>query len=215
MKSGRILLLGGGGHCRSVLDSLLGLEEYAQVGIVDWPEKCRNGIYGVLVAGSDEDLPRLFREGWKYAFVTLGSIGNYKRREQLYRCLLDIGFEVPVICDGSAVVSRNAALGNGTFVGKHAIINAGTTVGACAIINTGAILEHDCSIGNMTHISTGSTLCGGVSVGDGTHIGAGTVIRQKLSVGADSIIGIGSVVTKNIADHVMAFGNPCKVVKVL
>lgn len=215
MESRRILLLGGGGHCRSVLDSLLSLEEYTKVGIIDWPGKCSNGMYGVPVAGSDKDLPRLFREGWKYAFVTMGSIGDYKRREILYHCLLDIGFEVPVICDSSAVVSRNTALESGTFVGKHAIINSGTTVGACTIINTGAILEHDCTIGTMAHISTGSTLCGGVSVGDGTHIGAGTVIRQELTVGANSIIGIGSVVTRNIADHVMAFGNPCKVVKAL
>lgn len=210
-----ILLAGGGGHCKSVLDSLQLSGRYTRIGIVDRPGSLSNEVDGIPVTGSDEDLPRLFHDGWQYAFVTLGSVGYYKRREQLYRLLLKVGFTVPVICDDSACVSRNAELGKGSFAGKRALINAGTIVGDCAIVNTGAILEHDCSVGDFAHISTGAVLCGGVSVGKGTHIGAGAVVRQGIAVGANSIIGIGSVVIRDIPDHVVAYGNPCKVVREL
>ncbi len=215
MGNGKILLAGGGGHCKSVLDSLQASGQYTCIGIVDRPDSLKNEVDGTPVVGSDDDLPELFHNGWQFAFVTLGSVGDYKRREQLYHFLLKTGFTVPVICDGSAGVSRSAELKKGTFAGKRALINAGTTVGVCAIVNTGAILEHDCSVGDFVHISTGAVLCGGVSVGKGTHIGAGTVVRQGIAVGADSVIGIGSVVVRNIPDHVVAYGNPCKVVRAL
>ena len=50
------------------------------------------------------------------------------------------------------MVSTNAEMGNGIFVGKNAVINAGATVGDNSIINTGAIVEHDCSVGEFAHV---------------------------------------------------------------
>ena len=35
------------------------------------------------------------------------------------------------------------------------IVNSGSKIGKCAIINTGAIVEHDCTIGDFVHITAG------------------------------------------------------------
>lgn len=205
----KLLLIGGGGHCKSVLDSVLSLGVYSEVGIVDNNNK---EMFGVPVVGTDADLLELKKKGWSNAFVTVGSIGDTLLRRRLYRMISDIGFDIPVIMDTTAAIARDVYLGEGTFIGKNAVINTGAEIGACCIINSGAIIEHDCSVGSFSHISSGTVLCGEVEVGDDSHIGAGSTVRQQIVIGFSAIVGAGSVVVKNIPNAVMAYGNPCKVV---
>ena len=215
MESKKLLLIGGGGHCKSVLDCLLNYNEYDDIGIIEKTADNSDPMLGIPVIGTDDDLPALFSSGWIHAFVTLGSVGNTLRRHVIFENLNRLGFVLPCVIDPSAVIGRNVTVGVGVFIGKRAVINAGTHIGACSIINTGAIIEHDCSIGNFAHISPGCTLCGEVSVGHDTHIGAGSVVRQQTIIGNNSLIGAGSNIVSNIQNDCEAFGNPCKVVKTL
>ena len=208
--SKRILLIGGGGHCRSVLDSVLSLGLYDEVGIVD-REAVR--IPGASVVGSDQDLGALFQKGWTDAFITLGSVGNTALRRRIYSAIREIGFHIPTIADKTAAIAGGVRMDDGCFIGKNAVINAGASLGCCAIINTGAIVEHDCAVGDFSHISPGAVLCGQVRIGHDTHIGAGTVVRQLISVGNNVLIGAGSVVVKDIPDGKTAYGNPCRIVE--
>ena len=212
--SKKILLIGGGGHCKSVLDSLLRLNQVSEIGIIDKKENIGEEVLGFSVIGCDDDLSKLFDDGYKHAFVTVGSIGNPILRIKLFTMLSEIGFKIPNIIDPSAVVSRHIKMETGIFVGKNAVINAGSTIHKGAIINTGAIIEHDCLVEEFAHIAPGSVLCGEVQVGKNTHIGANCVIKQQLTIGSNSIIGMGSVVTKNIEDNIIAYGNPCKGVRI-
>lgn len=205
----KLLLIGGGGHCRSVLDSILSLNEFDEIAIVD-AKDC--SLLGINTIGDDNDLPRLFEEGWKNAFVTVGSVGNTEVRHDLYNKLIRIGYSVPSIIDPSAVIANDVKIESGVFVGKRAVINTGSYLGECSIVNTGSIIEHDCKIGSFTHVSPGAVLCGTVSVGNDTHIGAGSVVRQLIKIGDKSLIGAGSVVVNDICNNVKAYGNPCKVV---
>lgn len=209
----KILLVGGGGHCKSVLDSLLELDQFSEIGIIDVKENMGKEVLGVSVIGCDDDLHQLFADGYNYAFVTVGSIGSPKLRIRLSNKLSEIGFEIPNIVDPSAVVSRHVKMATGIFIGKNAVINAGSTIHKGAIINTGTIIEHDCLVGEFAHIAPGSVLSGEVQVGENTHIGANCVIKQQLRIGSDSIIGMGSVVSKGIEDNIIAYGNPCKGVR--
>lgn len=212
MESKKILLVGGGGHCASVLDCLLEMNCYAQIGIIDPKGPDAEGILGIPVVGADEDLQRLRREGWNHAFVTLGSVGNTALRRKIFRNLQSLGFEIPNIIDPTAIVARDVCLDRGIFVGKRVIINARSRIGEGAILNSAAVIEHDCEIGAFVHISPGTTLCGGVRVGDDSHIGAGSVVRQLIPIGSRVLVGTGSNVVKPLPDGVVAYGNPCKVV---
>ena len=214
----KLLLIGGGGHCHSVIDSVINVGIYNEIGVVAKDQDNYNALkddtlLAPYLVGTDENLTKLFESGWNCAFITLGSVGNTGGRRILYRNLSDLGFEIPIIIDPSAVVSCWATIEKGVYIGKRAIINAGSKVGACAIINTGTIVEHDCVIGNFAHISPGTTLCGQVSIGNDSHIGAGSVVRQCINIGLSSMIGAGSVVVKDIPDNVKAYGNPCRVVE--
>jgi sugar O-acyltransferase (sialic acid O-acetyltransferase NeuD family) len=211
----RILLIGGGGHCKSVLDSLLELNEYTKIGIVDKKEKIGKLVMGTPVVGCDDDLPALFKGGYGYAFVTVGSIGNPTIRVKLFSLIVEIGYEIPVIIDGSAIVSNYAKINTGAFIGKQTIINAGAHIKEGSIINSGAIVEHDCQIGAFSHIAPGVVLGGEAVVGEKTHIGSNATVKQQVIIGSNSIIGMGSVVLQNIDSNTMAYGNPCKEVKKL
>ncbi|KJS19603.1 MAG: serine acetyltransferase [Clostridiaceae bacterium BRH_c20a] len=209
----KIILVGGGGHCKSVLDSLLELNRFSEIGIIDKKENKGKRILGIPIIGCDDDLLRLISEGFKYAFVTVGSIGNPNLRTKLFNQLKEIGFEIPNIVDHSATVSRHVKMETGIFVGKNAVINAGSRINKGVIINTGAIIEHDCIIEKFVHIAPGVVLSGEVHIGANTHVGANSVIKQRLKIGSDSIIGMGSVVSKDVEDHMLAYGNPCKGVR--
>ena len=207
----KLLLIGGGGHCHSVLDSVLRTGKYSEIGIID--KDTRAACLGVPVIGRDEDLSMLLNDGWSDAFVTVGSVGNTALRRRLHAMIKALGFTIPMVIDPSAELAKDVQLSRGAFVGKHAVVNSGAVIGESAIINTGAIIEHDCIIGKFAHVSPGAVLCGQVVVGNDSHIGAGSVVRQGIEIGECSIIGIGSVVTGNIPDNVMAYGNPCRITK--
>jgi sugar O-acyltransferase (sialic acid O-acetyltransferase NeuD family) len=211
----KILLIGGGVHCKSVLDSLLELNEYEKIGIIDKKENVNNIVMGISVIGCDDDLQSLFNDGYKYAFISVGSVGNPSLRIKLFHLLCEIGYELPTIIDASAKVSQYAKIEQGVFIGKQCIVNVDSYIQTCAIINSGAIIEHDCQIGAFAHVSPGAVLGGEVFVGNNSHIGSNVTIRQQIRIGTDSIIGMGSVVIQNVNANVVAYGNPCEEVREL
>lgn len=52
-----------------------------------------------------------------------------------------------------------------------------------------------------------------VIIGDNVWIGGNAVINPGVTIGSSVVIGSGSVVTKDIPDHVVAVGNPCRVLR--
>lgn len=213
MAEGKLLLVGGGGHCRSVLDCVLRSGQYESIGIIERDGVPETPVLGVRIVGHDEDLPRLFAEGWRSAVVTLGSVGAPARRRILFGQLKALGFQLPVIADSSAVISAHADIAEGTFIGKRAVLNAGAVVGACAILNTGAVIEHDCQIGSFCHISPGAILCGAVQVGENAHVGAGAVVIQGLHIGESALVGAGSVIIRDVPAHSTVVGNPGRILE--
>ena len=201
-----ISLLGLGGHAHSVTDSIEQTGKYNIIGFLDTEGMLGKHFRDYCVLGTDDALGKYFDKGIKNAFVTIGFLGKGNIRNQLYKQLKNIGYLVPDIIDGSAVVSENAELGDGVFVGKNAVINANAKIGEMCIINTGAIVEHDCTIGKFSHIAVGSVICGGVSVGEQTMIGANATVIQEKEIGSHCVIGAGTIVSKNIQDNVIRYG---------
>ena len=208
-----LILIGGGGHCKSVIDTILEGGDYRIVGILDLPEKVGENILGIEIIGTDDMMDHYFKQGIDQAFITMGSIGDIRLRRNLYEHASALGFKFPNIIDKTAVVSQNSILGQGNFVGKGAIINAGARIGNQCIINTGAIIDHDCQLADFVHIAPGASLSGQVSIGENTHIGTNSSLIQNISIGRDSILGAGSVVIKDIGDNQIFAGNPAKSIK--
>lgn len=52
-----------------------------------------------------------------------------------------------------------------------------------------------------------------IHIGKNCWIGAGVIILPGINIGDNVVVGAGSVVTKDIPSNVVAFGNPCKVIR--
>ena len=202
----KIVLIGGGGHCKSVLDTLLRNNEYDDIVIADYDITVGTRIFGCEVVGNDELLPELLHKGFADAFISVGSIKSTSLRRKLYAMACKVGFNIVNVIDKSAAISEYSKFGKGIFAGKNAIINADAVIGDCAIVNTGAIIEHECCVGDFAHISVGAKLCGNVSVGDDSMIGAGSTVIQGVTIGSGVVIGAGSTVLKNVKDGSVKYG---------
>ena len=189
----KILLVGGGGHCRSVIDVIEKEKKFDIYGIIDVKEKVGKEVLGYKIIGKDEDLPFLKKE-CQYALVTVGQIRDFRLRESLFYFLKKIGFKLPSIISPLAYVSSHAKIGEGTVVMHYAIVNAGANIGKNCIINTRALIEHDCIVENHCHISTGAILNGGVVVGQCSFIGSGAVCREGIKISAKSFVRAGIIV---------------------
>jgi sugar O-acyltransferase (sialic acid O-acetyltransferase NeuD family) len=193
MQNNRILLVGGGGHCRSVID-VIDLEgRFSVYGIIDKKENIGKRILNYEVIGTDEDLPNLKKE-IKYAFVTIGHIYNIEPRKRIFNLLKELGFEIPVIVSPLAHVSKYSFIDEGTVVMHHVIINSNVKIGKNCIINTKALIEHDCEVGDNCHISTGVILNGSVKVGCNSFIGSGAICVEGANIPKRSFIKAGSLV---------------------
>jgi len=112
-----------------------------------------------------------------------------------------------------SIISDSVTIGEGSVVMPSAIINADTKIGKHCIINTKASVDHECRIGNYVHIAPGATLSGNIEVGECSWIGVGACVKQGIHIGKNCMIGAGAVVIKDIPDNVMAYGNPCRIIK--
>ncbi len=181
MSKENIILIGGGGHCHSVIDVLEQENKYNILGIIDLPKFKGEKVLGYSVIGSDDDLEQL-RKKCKNALITLGHIQSNDLRVKLFDKLKKAGFELPVIVSPLAYVSKHATIQEGTVIMHHALINANVKIGKNCIINTKALIEHDVIIKNHCHISTASVINGGVTVEDNTFFGSNATSKEYVEV---------------------------------
>ncbi len=201
----KLIIIGAGGHCRSVVDSL-DKTKFELIGFIDGHKK---GTHMDLPIFSDkiEDIENY--KSYKY-FVAIGDAYFRKKR---FEEIKSKGLETINIIDKTAIVSKTVKMGEGNYIGKLAVINAYAELGDNNIINTKALVEHCCKIGSHNHISTNATINGDVILGDEIFFGSCAVSNGQLKIGSRSVIGSGSVVIKDIESDVTAVGVPAKVIK--
>ena len=208
-----IVLVGGGGHCKVVLDVIKENNYYDKICISDLNENIGKEILDIKIKYTDDQLENLLKKGISFAFVSMGKININDQRMKLYNKIKNIGFNIPTIISKSSNVSIYSDISEGTFIGKNAVINPGVKIGKNCIINTGAIIEHDCIIGDNVHIGPGAVLSGGVTIGENSFIGTGVTIIQNTNIIGNTLIGAGAVVIKDITRSGVYVGNPAKEIR--
>jgi len=193
MNKEKIILVGGGGHCKSCIDVIEQEEKFEIIGIVDVNDKIGEDVLNYKIIGDDDDLPYLVKE-YNNFIITIGQLSSPDIRIKLFNIIKELGGQFPVIISPNAYVSRHSKLHEGTIVMHNAIINAGAVVGINCIINSKALIEHDAEIGDHCHISTASVVNGGVKIGNGTFYGSGAVSKQYIIIPEYSFIKANSIV---------------------
>ena len=185
-----ILLVGCGGHARSLIDLIESTSEWSVGGLVGLPDEVGRRVLGYPVIATDHDLPEL-RSDYELALLALGQLPDPSCRMRLASELASHRYQSPTIISPHAVVSKRAQLGLGTVVGHGAIINTGSIIGRHSIINSACLIEHDSEVGDFCHISTGALVNGGVCIGSGSFIGSGAVLRECLRLPPSTVVSAG------------------------
>ena len=187
----KLILIGGGGHCKSCIDVIEQENKFLIAGIVDI-NRSISELLGYPLLGHDEDLIKL-KASYDYALIAIGQIKSPAIRVRLFDYAKFLGFKLPVIISPRAYVSKYAKIGNGSIVMHDALINTGALVGDNCIINTKSLIEHDAVIENNCHISTGAIINGGVIVRQGSFIGSNAVTKESVKTNENDFIKAGSL----------------------
>jgi len=188
-----IILIGGGGHCKSVIDVIEQEGKFQIIGIVDKPELLGVKVLGYPVIGNDSDLVDLSKK-YRYALVTVGQIKSSSLRVRLFKLAIKVGLTMPNIISPRAYVSKHAMIGQGTVIMHDALVNANAKIGENCIINSKALIEHDAIIEDFCHIATNTVINGAAIVRQGSFLGSGVITKQGVKVEKNSFIKAGSLV---------------------
>ncbi len=203
---GGVVIIGGGGHAKVVIESLRACGKTVAA-IVDADPTPRE-VLGVPVIGDDLALPDLKGQGFSELFVALGS---NRLRQKLGDKARALGFTLVNAIHPSAVISPSVRIGEGVAIMAGVVINADSRIGDLAIINTGAVVDHDCDLGAACHLGPASALAGGATVGERAFLGVGARVIPGVVIGADTTVGAGGVVVRDLPDAVLAVGVPAQV----
>lgn len=128
-------------------------------------------------------------------------------------------FNIPLekfinIIHNSSRISSTTTIGKGCLINSLVSIAAHSKLGNFVSVNRNSSIGHHTVIKDFVTINPGVNIAGFVTIGEKSLIGMGANIIDGIKVGNNSIIGAGSVVTKDIPDNVIAYGNPCKIIRI-
>jgi len=205
----RLILVGGGGHCRSVVDVITMEGRWQLAGVLDRPGGNMAGVPGVPVLGGDELIAGLAASGHRF-LITAGHVGDATLRTRLASLVTVAGGELISVISPTARIATGALVAPGCFIGHMAVVNTCASIGPNAIVNTAAVIEHDARVAAHCHVSTGAVINGGCNIGEGTLIGSGAVLLQGVVIGDACIVGAGAVVTRNVRSGTTVVGIPAR-----
>jgi UDP-N-acetylbacillosamine N-acetyltransferase len=197
-----LLILGFGGHARSVadvalaagIDALLFIDPNARDGEHFLGHPVLREFHGELPAG------------WQ----CLPAAGDNRRRQQQVETIRKAGWALATLVSPTATIGAGASIAPGSLIAHHAHIGPRATIGAGAIINTGAAVEHECVVGDYVHVSVNATLAGRSRLGDFVFLGAGATVIDAVTVGSDITVGAGGVVVMTIEEPGIYVGVPAR-----
>ena len=214
MKKIDLVLFGGGGHARVLLDAISASGQLIEVAVLDpgLPQGLFPRYSGIEVLGGDDMALQVAAANPAAKFaVALGAVRADRRRQRLFELAMSCGLSPMTIVHPAAIVSRRAELAPGSQVLAGAVINPGARLGANVVVNTRAVVEHDCVLGDHANVSPAACVCGGARLDEGAFVGAGSVVLQGVRIGSWATIGAGAVVLHDLPPGVCAVGNPARV----
>lgn len=198
--------VGGGG-------ATVGQSGWHVVGFLDSGKETGTECLGLTVLGRVEEVAELAaRFGFSACVVAVGD--NAVRRdcvERIRQAWPEVEFAT--IIHPGAIVAGDAEIGAGTVILAGAIVNPGCRIGSHCILNTGSQLDHDCVMGDFAALGPRVATGGTVRIGEGSIIGVGASIIHGITIGEETVVGAGAVVVRDVPDHVVAYGNPARVVR--
>jgi len=194
----RLVIFGGGGHGKVIIDLVRALGTYQLVGVLDDHLHPGTLILGVPVLGGSEALPRLYEQGVHKVINAVGAIGHVEVRVQIFDMLRQAGFLFPTVIHPMAFVEPSAKIEDGVQILAKSYISSSATIDFGTLINAGVVVSHDCNLGKYVNLSPGAMLAGGVVLKDRVQVGMAATINIDITVGEGARIGNSAVVKADV-----------------
>ena len=187
----RLVIVGAGGHGRSVAEAAMLCAAWNEIVFIDdaYPGQTSSGRWPIVAATAT--LTAVINKN-DDAII---AIGNQTVRAHLFQSAEQAGASMVTVIHPKAWVSGDAVIGAGTAVMAGAIVGTQATIGRGAIINANATVDHDAALGTFAHLGVGVQLAGGVVVGDRAWLQAGSCAGYRVVVLADAVLPPGTVLT--------------------
>lgn len=187
----RLIIIGAGGHARSVAEAVLLSGTFELAGFLDdaFPKLARVWDFPVLGTTVDIEKYRVFAE------VGVVAIGKNELREVLCGQLTTAGFELVTVIHLHAIVSPKAVLGAGCMVMAGAIVGTEAHLGSGVIVNCGAVVDHHCRVADFGHLGVHAAMAGSSELGRGAWMQAGSALGYGARIDAGVVLAPGEAVS--------------------
>jgi sugar O-acyltransferase (sialic acid O-acetyltransferase NeuD family) len=196
-----LVIYGGGGHAKSLIDLIRAEGKFTVAGILDDGVAAGTNVMDIPVLGDGELLAELRQKGISKAINAVGGIGSITPRLAVYEKLKAAGFTCPTVIHPRAYIEPGAEIGDGGQIFFNAYIGSEVKIGFGCIVNTGAIISHDCILRDYVNISPGAILAGAVTVNERSLVGMGVTINLHVTIGANSRVGNSAVVKADVPQN--------------
>jgi len=185
--SKRVIVIGAGGHGRSVAEAILLIGRNELAGFVDDGAHANAKVWSYPTLGRTDSLHSL-RE---HAHAVVVAIGNNGVREKLHVRVREAGFELLSVIHPTAFVSPTATLGAGCAVMAGAVVGTEAQLGEGVIVNCGATVDHHCRVDAFGHLGVNACMAGGSVLGHRAWMQAGSALGYGVQVEDDAVLAPG------------------------
>ena len=185
----RLLIIGAGGHGRSVAEAVLLRQEYELTAFLDDAVQPGQSVWDWPVWGTTSALADC--RGRIDAVVV--ALGNNKLREALHLRVRAAGLALAIVVHPAAFVSPRATVGEGSVLMAGAVVGTGAELGESVIVNCGAVVDHDCRVEPFGHLGVKAGMAGGTVLGHGAWMQAGSSLGYGVRLPAGRVLRTGEV----------------------
>jgi acetyltransferase EpsM len=193
-----LLLYGGGGHGKTLIELVRSSGIYHWIGIIDEGLTAGSQVLDVPVLGGTEKLPDLYAHGVRLAVNGVGGIGKPEVRLRVFEILAETGFNCPAVVHPTAWVEASARLDGGVQVLAQTYVSSEVQIGYGSVLNAGVVVSHDCVVGKCVNLSPGAMLAGHVRVEDFAQIGMAATVNLNVTIGQGARVGNGATVKADV-----------------
>jgi sugar O-acyltransferase (sialic acid O-acetyltransferase NeuD family) len=209
----RVLVIGGAGQGRQVIDAIVARGHHTVVGVLDRALRRGDVVAGIPVLGTDDDLRAAALETAADSFVV--AIGDNSTRGRILDRETGAAAHLhpATVVHPAATVAHDAILGAGCILLAGAVVGNGCRIGRGVLLGINSSVDHDGWVDNHASLAPNAATGGTVRIGRTTAIGLGASVVHEVTIGADTVVGAGAVVLQDLPDRVVAFGVPARIVR--
>jgi sugar O-acyltransferase (sialic acid O-acetyltransferase NeuD family) len=180
-----LLIVGAGGHGRSVAEAVLMADNFNVVGFLDDDAFIRGeAVWGLPVLGA----VKAFSQYAGQVTHAVVAIGNNELRQKIFVMMQTAGFTLANIIHPRAIVSPRARLGTGITVMAGAIVGTEASLGNGSIVNSGAVVDHHAQVHEFGHLGVNACMAGCSILGSLAWMQAGSAIGYGIQVVPGGVI---------------------------